>query len=773
MRYVSENFKEKQDKIIRPPLDYMYLLLNPNYIYSLTAMGGSLNHLSFDDAVAPVVAPKYCSLNAPFYAVLGEGVEIDDPSLMCAPDNSGTIAEPTHAVPYGITPYKNANERAMIGDDNTVGLNFIGIESPIEFNFAGGHFPTRIDIEYYDADRGLWITEAAYQRASGFVYFTYTPDVYDKNKWYHFEIQATTPGRFQLSYIRCLMSNVKSVGTNSFVKTQILKASITTETDLTSQNLPSYEMTAECLDINDDFKPGTLYWNNNFKEGTPVLFMVGNSTGYSLEWLTLMVGVLKEEPNYSEGKITFKIATSWKNKKSVYIPPETDNTLAEGDTVAGQTFASIIATNNLFDTYDVFSDVSDRLNSVCNQYGEVEADEARQLIANALGCYITADLNAIELNNANDIQYKPIDDYLTRYDQIQSSLESKPKVGKIVVDKGNNTLSADYVDVETADRKTIGDDEHRNVDFEFVLPMDKFGKTALVNAQSSESDSTVTLYDSVSDFYIDDNGIAHAFLPFTANYYTTAKPIVRFYKVNSDTVQETETLDNDAGEVYTNSNGLVTNSYIAGKVKRVAHLASDISNQYEVDVIQDLRYEIGDVIRLETEKNVYKTCVIIGIKFELPGCHGHLTCRKIFSLLDSNSVVDEPVGLSVSFGTTTITVIKASEICCAVGIMNKGATSYIFVLGVEKFDKTISGTTTHEDYNGSLADLNGHEWKFAYYSVPSSTVITTTAKKIILPDYDYSKGATEGAFGAISLLKALYDEQGMSAPVDYTCEWTE
>ena len=773
MRYVSENFKEKQDKIIRPPLDYMYLLLNPNYIYSLTAMGGSLNHISLDDTVAPVVAPKYCSLNVPFYAVLGEGVEIDNTRLMCAPDNSGTIAEPTHAVPYGITPYKNANERAMIGDDNVVGLNFIGIEAPIEFNFAGGHLPTRIDIEYYDETAGLWRTAIAYQDLDGFEHVTYTPPVYDKNKWYHFEIQATTPGRFQLSYIRSLTANLNGVGTNSFIKTQILKASITNETDLTSQNLPSYEMNVECLDINDDFRPGTKYWNSNFKEGMPVLFMVGDANDYTIEWLTLMIGVLKEEPNYSEGKITFKIATSWKNKKSVYIPPETDNTLSEGDTVEGHTFASIIATNNLFDDYDVFPDVSDRLASVCNQYGEIESDEARQLIANALGCYITADLNAIELKNANDIQYKPIDTHLTRYDQIQSSLESKPKVGKIVVDKGNNTLSADYVDLTYGSTVNIVDG--RTTNLEYVLPsgMTSFGKTALVDAQSTNPDSTVTLYDSVTEFYIDDNGLAHVGLPFTSDFSTPANPIVRFYKVNSDTLQETETLDNDAGEIYQNSNSLVTNSYVAGKVKRVAHLTSDISNQYEVDVIQDLRLEVGDVIRLETKPSVYKTCVITGLKFNLPGCHGHLTCRKIFSLLDSENTVDEPVGLPVSFGLTSILITEASEVSAAVGIMNKGATSYIFVLGVEKFDKTISGTTTHEDYNGSLTDLNGHEWKFACFSVPSSTEITTTARKITLPDYDFSTGASENAFGAISLLKALYDEQGMSAPVDYTCDWSE
>ena len=772
MRYVSEKFKQAQDEIIRPPYNDIRFFIGTDNGYPHNAPGGSLNPLNFDTSVAPVVAPKFCNYANASYAVLGDNQQVDNQWKICAPDNSnGSFTEPKGViVPYGITEYANANEEVIIGN-STPALNFTNIMSRLNIQFTGGHTPTKLVVEWYDTKTSTWKVGSTATGDYDSWWFRYNNP--NPNLLTRFKVSAPTAGRFQLSYVMEQWSVEKDMPTLIFNTSKISKIAIGEDTDLTSQNLPDYEFSVECRDINNEYTPDSDNWKKYFKEGMPCFAVASYNIGGWSTWVNLFFGKLVKEPDYDNGKITFKVAVDWKNKKSVYIPPETDNTLSEGDTVEGHTFASIIATNNLFDDYDVFPDVSDRLASVCNQYGEIESDEARQLIANALGCYITADLNAIELHNANDIQYKPIDTYLTRYDQIQSSLESKPKVGKIVVDKGNNTLSADYVDLTYGSTVNIVDG--RTTNLEYVLPsgMTSFGKTALVNAQSTNPDSTVTLYDSITEFYIDDNGLAHVGLPFTSDFSTPANPIVRFYKVNSDTLQETETLDNEAGEIYQNSNSLVTNSYVAGKVKRVAHLTSDISNQYEVDVIQDLRLEVGDVIRLETKPSVYKTCVITGLKFNLPGCHGHITCRKIFSLLDSENTVDEPVGLPVSFGLTSILVTEASEVSCAVGIMNKGATSYIFVLGVEKFDKTISGTTTHEDYNGSLTDLNGHEWKFACFSVPSSTEITTTARKITLPDYDFSTGASENAFGAISLLKALYDEQGMSAPVDYTCEWSE
>ena len=105
--------------------------------------------------------------------------------------------------------------------------------------------------------------------------------------------------------------------------------------------------------------------------------------------------------------------------------------------------------------------------------------------------------------------------------------------------------------------------------------------------------------------------------------------------------------------------------------------------------------------------------------------------------------------------------------------MHTAADTYIYVMGVDEYDKDISGTVTSETYNGMLTDLNGHAWKFAYYSVPSGTPVVTGAPTVDLPEYDIATGVTPDAFDAISLLKAVYSEQGMTAPVDWSCTWEE
>jgi hypothetical protein len=138
----------------------------------------------------------------------------------------------------------------------------------------------------------------------------------------------------------------------------------------------------------------------------------------------------------------------------------------------------------------------------------------------------------------------------------------------------------------------------------------------------------------------------------------------------------------------------------------------------------------------------------------------------LFSITESDNAIDDPVGLSLSFALTSIEVTEASERAAYIGVMNTPTTRYIYVLGVEAFEQDISGTVTQESYNATLTDLNNHVWKFAYFTIPSGVAINTGAPIIDLPGYDYTKGTSEGAFGAISLLKAIYQDQGMTAPVD-------
>lgn len=757
MRYVSEQFKAKQDEIIRPATR-LHFEVGTNVVQSLKSMGNTL--LDFDTTVAPIVAPNSCT-NEYYYATLGDGMSVDDPKRLCAPYD---FTLPNHTVPYGITEYTNANTWAIIGNDSVSSFNFTGITAPITLNFGGGVLPDMLRVEYYDADLGVWQVERDLVNLSPKSEYTFEPDNYDNaNVYRRFKVKnAHKSGRFQLNWIRLEKSGSPVI----FTDNRISVSSIDESTDLTSQSMPSYEMTVDCLDVNGEYTPDSPYWDNQFKDGSPCFIKAGYKINDTVEYIPIMFGKLTEKPDYEQGRIKFKVAVDWRIGWTFTINPYFDENLNVGDDIPGDSFGLIVFNGKLFDTYDFDS-------TECNYSGEIDSKDARQLVANAMGCFMKAGFNSVDLISANSIQYRSFDDYLTRYDQVRCALESKPKVGKISVTRNANTVSAEYVEATASTSGSVGTDSHRYGIFDFEVPFFATGKWEMVDAQSSDPDAVVSLFNNPECYKLD-NGNFLVAMPFTSDIPTTIQPIVRFYKAENNQFEETETLtDSVEGDIYTNDNMLITNSEAAGKVKRVAHLVSDISSQYEVDVVQDLRYEGGDIIRLETEKGIYKTCVITDVKFRLPGSSGHITCRKIFSFEDSDKAVFDPVGLSVSFGVTNIEVTKASERAGFVGIMHTPITTHIFVMGVEEYDEDISGTVTQETYNGMLTDLNGHEWKFAYYSVPSGTIVSTDAPVVNIPEYDISSGVSEGAYGAISLLKKIYSDQGMSAPVDYNCDWEE
>ena len=249
---------------------------------------------------------------------------------------------------------------------------------------------------------------------------------------------------------------------------------------------------------------------------------------------------------------------------------------------------------------------------------------------------------------------------------------------------------------------------------------------------------------------------------FRSNTATTIKPIVRFFSVNTTKYQENESIDSSSSdESYTNDNDLVTNAYVANRVKRVARFISDVSNQYEVDVVQDLRYELGDVIRLETEKNVFKTCVVTALQFNLPGSKGHITCRKIFNIADSEYSLlgTEDCYLARYNGSPDLKINGTENGYCVLGKLTYNNKPYLFILGATgiTFSKGYSTTT--------ITDNNSHAW--TVYSINAEWV-KYDIPVFDLGSYDAAKEYDFKTYGAKTLIMALYSEQNMTAPVNYS-----
>jgi hypothetical protein len=524
--------------------------------------------------------------------------------------------------------------------------------------------------------------------------------------------------------------------------------------------MPSYEMTVTCLDPDGQYKPETSYWEHQFKEGKACLLKVGYENEIDTEYLDIMYGILTAQPDYEQSKITFKVAVGFNSDgkgraKLTSLP----SAIPPGEEVDSRLFSTLIT--SLFTSSDVIKNTTDNTNTKTNHYEYIRTD-ARQLVANAVGGYIVARSNEVNLHDTCDIQYKTIDDVLPRYDQIKNTLQNRPKVGTLEIMRYENRLASEYKDVEARERVSI---PVGSGSAWFVLPAWVYGRTQLINAQAADSSAVVSLLTATNPESVNDNGTITVNISFRSNTATTIKPIVRFYGVNSTGYQENEDVGSGTGEPYNNDNVLVTNAYVANRVKRVARFMSDVFNQYEVDVMQDLRYEIGDVIRLETEKGVYKTCVITALKFNLPGSTGHVTCRKIFSLMDSAYAIPDPNGVVVTFSPSgNKYYVGGNDGVAIFGNFVYNSKAYFYGVGFSTFIKD----NVEYNVNKKLVDLNGHEWKFFYYNLDSTFTINAT-KIVDLPAYDSTKGASLDSWGAIELIKALYNEQKMTPPVDYTC----
>ena len=786
MRYVSEQFKEKLNQVIRPPLKMWFEVVTDVNQRWLTY--GEQNFEDFDKNVAPVINPSVCT-NEMYYAVVGDGKGVDDPNRICAAVKSGgTFPTPTHTVPFGVTKVASANEVVLIGSNSNSNYLYGGM-SPFVIAFTGSLIPDEVVIEKWQSGypSGSWVVAKTVSNPDLSREIYITLDSYTPSYTIRFKIKNSTQGgRYQFNWVRGDLASYPGRDFNHIVfkNDRIASVSISKATDLTSQSLPSCDMTVECLDPEGIYSPESSFWGREFSGSQPCLFKAGYEIDGVTEYTPLFFGSLNKEPTYEQGKITFNLSVPMAMSEGVYLGssyvngrvintyPPYSGTLTPGSLITPTEFSSGYYLASLFDELnDIFSDSTDENNSLSNYYFSMDYPNARQLMANALGGYIKPGFAVVELYNACNIQYKPFEDYVTRYDQVKNTLDSQPKVGKIKVTRNENTLSSNYVDIEAVERLTAN--QNTWVKPVFHLPFWTYGRIELVDAQSSVtganfSTAWVTRGGNIQKV-LDSGDVEYTgFSILCTNTNTTVKPIIRFYPVDTTKYDESESVSNNGTETYENDNEFVTNAYVANKVKRVARMISNMSSQYEVDVVQNIRYELGDIIRLETEKGVYKTCVITALQFKLPGSNGHLTCRKIFSLMDSAYAVPDPQGsLYVHFPTGGDYYVGKNDGVAIFGKFNYNNRTYFYGLGFSTYTKTPGGT--EYAVNKKLVDLNGHEWKFFFYNV-DNTYTTNDPCVITLPDYDSTSGANANSWGAIELIKALYSEQNMKfAPVDYTC----
>ena len=789
MRYVSEQFKEKQNRLIRPPLKMRFEIatdVNQRWLPGANSLTAA-NFTDFDFNVALVKSPSACT-NDYHYAVVGDGVGVDDPNRICAPVSvGGSFPDTSHLIPFGVTKYANAGEEVVIGSTTSTSLtyNFLGGNAPFVIAFTGGLIPDEIKIERVQSGAWVLVDTIPNPDLKREIYYSFSTYAVAP---YRFKVKnSTKSGRFQFNWIYSDLASYPTRGYSHiiFENNYISSASIDETGDLSSQSLPSYEMTVTCLDPDGQYAPETEHWGREFSGGQPCYFSAGYEVDGIVEYAPLFFGSLSREPSYDNGKITFNLSVPMGMSEGVYLGDNyvngrkfdnyapNDTTLVPGNSVKSEKFLyGTVSTPTLFDGQnDIFVDSTDGNNSVLNHYFSLPFGEARQLYANALGGYIRIGFGRFDLFNTNNIQYKNFEDYLTRYEQVKATLDSQPKVGAISVTRNENTVSADYVDIEATTRITVGTSGFSYVTL--ILPEWSYGKMEIIDYQAASPSATFTQTWAMGNLYekvLADGSVEYKGLGLKSSVTTTVKPIVRFYKVDNKKYEETESVNTSGTETYINDNDMVTNSYIANKVKRVARFMSDVSNQYEVDVVQDLRYELGDVIRLETEKNVFKTCVITALKFNLPGSTGHVTCRKIFAIEDSANAMSGIKNAELIKYTNgdELIVTESDRDTVVVGLVKYNNDRYYIVAGASSIKKVQGGSTTIVAPNIKVTDNNAHVWN-CYYFNANNTIINFTP--VDLGTYNTMIMNNIYAYGVVTLITKLYEEQNMTSPVDYDCSY--
>lgn len=769
MKYVSEQFQTLQNETIRPQLQ-LYFEVDTDVLYPIIPINEQ-SDIGFDDTVAPVVEPKNC-LNDHFYAVLGDPVGVDDPNRICAPDNSGVISTPEISVPYGVTHYVTADSETLIGNDEVIVGNFSAATGMI-LRFKG-LIPEQIRVEVYDTSTLDWVTEKTIVNTEMSEEVLYIPDDISHATICRFYVKNSEySGRFQLLWIKHEKS-FWGVDPIVFKNEYVSSVNVNSEIDLTSQTLPQHEMTVECLDVDEEYTPETPYWNNQFSDGKKCLLKAGYEIGGSVEYVAVMLGVLTKKPTYGESKITFNIEAKINKLSVVNIISNPDSSVSSGELVASRKFKDILDDLGLFDSYaDIFANNTDENNSLCNFYGEIAENEAQQLVANALGGYIAIGIDTVELHNSNMVQYKKYIDYLTRSEQIQCTLESQPKVGKIEMTRYDYTLLSDYKDVQSESTRMVEGDNLVT----FKVPFYSIGRMTARDFPSGYS-----IVDIHSQYANNEGGsTVNVTINKSTSGSATNRFTIRFYKVTSTENKEIEIINAlGDGETYTNENKLITNSYVAAKAKGVARLMSNVSNQYEVDYMQDLRYELGDVIRLETQKGIYKTCVIMALQNVFPGSTGHLTLKKIFALEDTPESIPTENSETMKVSLETVSEKRSMAIDEVVtellfGIMNDtyNGQKYIIVLGSNGCWYSRNGQFITYGVGAQEYDNNQHIWNVGYIKHDIDAEYTgwqlALDNTVELPDYDTDAHDINSnpLFYAINkLIEYSYKAQGMIASID-------
>ena len=116
-------------------------------------------------------------------------------------------------------------------------------------------------------------------------------------------------------------------------------------------------------------------------------------------------------------------------------------------------------------------------------------------------------------------------------------------------------------------------------------------------------------------------------------YATSAAAGAKTYTLNlypiETTSEDISEVVNEEGENLTIDNPFITSDALVTLCATTAKRIAAWREVYEIDVMENFKLKVGDIVKLNTiyEQNI--PVIITGLQFNIPGPKGHITCRRI------------------------------------------------------------------------------------------------------------------------------------------------
>lgn len=102
----------------------------------------------------------------------------------------------------------------------------------------------------------------------------------------------------------------------------------------------------------------------------------------------------------------------------------------------------------------------------------------------------------------------------------------------------------------------------------------------------------------------------------------------RLYPIDTK-VEDVSEVVNDEGENLTIDNPFITSDALVTLCATAAKRIAAWREVYEIDVMENFKLRVGDIIKLDTMYETGIPVIITGLQFNIPGPKGHITCRRI------------------------------------------------------------------------------------------------------------------------------------------------